>query len=368
MPSNPFAEQTRLLLQSESPEVLFSRLAQLDCPRRELVRVLVVTSQEQVRELFTTASEPGYSVSSVGEGNRISHFKLTHRYGRSGVHSQSGFLSVAELDIPHVYLLVAVSGWPFWNKTVSPLVQRLYPKVIRVYFSQEEMHRLAKGIRARDDAIRILKTSARRRLKSGTARRRFETDIRWTDQPLDVVFRGAAEENLWFKSITFELGRVENGRFESQGVEASISKYGSIFCNAFFGGLLKRVVFPMAEIAAAKFQFFTGRERRKTPDLPPRPVVISFSSDLFRSTDDSKKFIAAMGRMSSASCTVLHGNPYIHLSFVDNLDGSSARLWVLKPNELTIVPQIKTSEAALKRMVNHVFEEWGEGEIKEARG
>lgn len=370
MPANPFAQELKLVQQSESPEVLFSRLASLKCERRELVRALVITSQHSVPDLLASASGSGYEVSRLAVAQRLSHFRLSHRQGRSGSHSQSGILSIVDVEIPYVYLVLTVSDWPLWNRGVIPFVQKLYPNAARVFLSQEELHRLAKGAKEieKNVSIRILRTSARRRLRAGGARRRFETDITWTDRPLEVVFRQASEENVWFKSITFELGRLEGSTFESKGVEASISKYGSLFCNSYFGGFLRKVILPMAEIASQKFSFFMGRERRKTPDLLPRPVVISFPTDVFRSADDSKRFISVLARMPNVSCSVLHGNPYVHVSFVDNLDGSSTRVWVVKPNELTIVPQIKTSEAALKRIVNHVFEEWAEGEITEARG
>jgi hypothetical protein len=43
--------------------------------------------------------------------------------------------------------------------------------------------------------------------------------------------------------------------------------------------------------------------------------------------------------------------------------GSAADLWVLKNDEILLVPQIKASEAALKKVVNYIFEEWREGSV-----
>jgi hypothetical protein len=36
---------------------------------------------------------------------------------------------------------------------------------------------------------------------------------------------------------------------------------------------------------------------------------------------------------------------------------------VLKNDEILLVPQIKASEAALKKVVNYIFEEWREGSV-----
>lgn len=365
-----FARKLQLVHESESLEVLFSRLSALECPRRQLIRSLIVTSQYRLTEHFPSAPRTAYKLSHLRGENRLALFSLEHHYGRSARGSLKGTFFAIQLELPYTYLLLTVSGWPFWSRAFLPFIKRSHPKIVRLFMSQGELYNLLKNTReARKElSIRILKVSSRRRLTLKGARRRFETDIRWTDRPLEAVFRQAAEENIWFKSVMFELVRSEAGQFESVGIEASVSKYGSVFCNCFFGGFLKTAVLPMAELASEKLKFFTGRERRKTPELAPRPIVISFPTEVFRSSDDARRFVAVMAKMKNASCSILHGNPYVHLSLVDNLDGSSAQLWVLKADELTLVPQIKTSEAALKRIVNHVFEEWGEGNVREARG
>ncbi len=368
--SGEFIDSLCSLAQSESGDVFLARLAALDCPPRYLIRVLLLTSQVPLGDLFVGKRAEGFAVSRLARGSKISAYALEHRYGLKERKSQKGEFFVIESAFSFVFLVVTVSEWAFWDRAVVPFIQKMYPSVARVFLSQEELYRMVRSVReAGDDlSIRILKVSSRRRLKAHGARRRFETDIRWTDRPLDVVFKEAAQENIWFRSVTFEVGRMHAGQFDSLGIEASISKYGSVFTNAFFAGLFRAAISPMAALASEKMQFFMERERRKVPDKPPRPIVVSFPSDVFRSPDDTKRFVALMRRMTNASCTVLHGNPYVHLSLVDNADGSSMRLWVLRPNEVTIIPQIKTSDAALKRVVNHVFEEWAEGSITEPKG
>ena len=76
----------------------------------------------------------------------------------------------------------------------------------------------------------------------------------------------------------------------------------------------------------------------------------------------------ALGRFGHGTCTVLHGNPYVHLSIVDNLDYSSADVWVVSQNQILIVPQLTASAAGLKRIVNHIFEHFREGQLSEYQG
>jgi hypothetical protein len=75
--------------------------------------------------------------------------------------------------------------------------------------------------------------------------------------------------------------------------------------------------------------------------------------------------VEAMQKLKHGTCTVLHSNPYVHLSLVDNIDFSSADVWILSQNQILIVPQLRASEAALKRIVNHVFEQFREGRISD---
>jgi hypothetical protein len=55
----------------------------------------------------------------------------------------------------------------------------------------------------------------------------------------------------------------------------------------------------------------------------------------------------------------------VNVSLVDYLDGSSFDVWVLSNKEITLVPQLRASEASIARLMNHIFEKFGEGIIKE---
>jgi hypothetical protein len=55
----------------------------------------------------------------------------------------------------------------------------------------------------------------------------------------------------------------------------------------------------------------------------------------------------------------------VHLSVIDYFDGSTFDLWVFDANQLIIVPQMKGSIPAIKRLVNHIFDTYAEGAIKD---
>ena len=76
----------------------------------------------------------------------------------------------------------------------------------------------------------------------------------------------------------------------------------------------------------------------------------------------------SLRRLNKVSISVLHGNPYIHLSVIDYFDGSTFDLWVLNSRQLFIVPQMRGSVFSIKRLINHIFDSYTEGDIKDYQG
>jgi hypothetical protein len=74
-----------------------------------------------------------------------------------------------------------------------------------------------------------------------------------------------------------------------------------------------------------------------------------------------------MRLLDKTSLSVVHSNPYLQLSVIDYIDGSTFELWVLSPRELIIVPQLKGTVAAIRRLVSHVFDNYAEGSIEDFR-
>jgi len=157
--------------------------------------------------------------------------------------------------------------------------------------------------------------------------------------------------------LSFERSKREQPAKAFPVVSAILSKYGYFFCSSQFDHFLYGTLAKMSEIAERKMTFFSKGSRRDANAFKARPISITYDSPEFGSQKDSNSFVAVMQRMEGTSRSVLHNNPYVHLSVVDSTDGSAADLWVLKNDEILLVPQIKASEAALKKVVNYIFEE-----------
>lgn len=127
------------------------------------------------------------------------------------------------------------------------------------------------------------------------------------------------------------------------------------------------VVEPMMDYGESRLTFLQGRTRTERTNFIPKPVKIEYPTDVFSSVQQIGKLLETLKRFKHGSCSVLHGNPYLHVSMLDNYDYSAADVWVLNKNEVLIVPQIRTSEAALKRIISHIFENFREGKLGESR-
>ncbi len=74
--------------------------------------------------------------------------------------------------------------------------------------------------------------------------------------------------------------------------------------------------------------------------LKAKPLAINFPEEEFSKVENHKKFIEIISSLSETSVSILHGNPYIHLSIVDYIDASTYDLWVVDNNRILLVPQL----------------------------
>lgn len=265
-----------------------------------------------------------------------------------------------------IYVLLFVSPPSFWRNGVSPLLESLYPKAAIPFLTQGEIHDLLKNVQKAilPHTLHLLELSSKKRLGAG-ARKRFQSDRVWTDAEVDSRFREARASNVWFRSVSFDIVAAAGSQPGLSGMRGTLSKYGYFSCNGGFDLFEASIVRPLVQFAADRLKFFSQRDRSSTSDHSPRPIQIAYEGDPFKSSEQARKLVDALHRFKHGTCTVLHANPYVHLGVVDNIDYSSVDVWVLSQSRILVVPQLRTSEAALKRIVNHIFEHFREGRISE---
>jgi hypothetical protein len=335
----------------------------------ERIHLIVLGSSEDISGVVAT--RPRVGLKQLSKHRNLSLFSYERSFGRKRRHRVRGeFLTVRPNDAEPVSYIIAVDTPEFLRSGVLPLIESLYPQISRPFLTQRELFEILQDLKkaVAPDALRIQEYSARRRLRK-PARKKFESFRDWTDVDIETAFEEAAERNVWFRSVKFEAvrrkGLEESGRWA--GMSGRLSKYGHVSIN---GGLelVEAVVAQrLASLTVQRTRMFSNRERSETPNNAARPLELTYERDVFRTPDDIKRLLEGLRRFPNGSCTVLHGNPYLHAALVDNLDFSAADVWVLSQQRILIVPQMRASNAALKRMVNHIFENFAEGRIGEAK-
>jgi len=348
---------------------MVERLDALEPEQQQVLQICVVVSKTSITDVFSRILRSGRGNFTLTEAelapaqSDISQFRIHRKLGRKFPRSLEGEFLVAPTEYADTFLLVWIEPARFWHDVMAPFVDGLYPTLVRPFYTQPEMHQFLKNVQNAGRSVRILRLSSRERLRLPGSRKRYASDLRWTDIDIESAFKGAHQLNMWFKSIAFELVRHVEERLVSEDIKATISKNGYVNCTRSFSLFFRSIVEPMVRIGHDRLTFFGNRDRRATSFAGPRPVKIRYDTDIFNTAEQTKKLLEAMKRFKHGTCSVLHANPYLHVSVVDNYDNSSADVWVLAKSEILIVPQIKTSDAALERVVNHIFEHFREGTI-----
>lgn len=123
----------------------------------------------------------------------------------------------------------------------------------------------------------------------------------------------------------------------------------------------KYIIINSIKMISERLGYLAKRSKSAT-ERNPEPIVIKFDRPMFKGDRWNEKFIEDMVQLKNVSVNELHTNPYVHISLLDYLDGSSYSIWVVSTDEIDIIPQVRATVASMIRLVNHIYEKVMEGE------
>ena len=147
-------------------------------------------------------------------------------------------------------------------------------------------------------------------------------------------------------------------------VTCQISRTGVFRCNKLLTFFNNTIVKDIVNKAIDDLNLLNNRQRKKEEKFKPKPIVIEYKIDLFKDSSQNKRLIEVLHGIPYSSLSVSHSNPYLNCSYVDFKDGSSYDIWILSNNEITIIPQMRSTYASLERLNHHIFIGLREGTIK----
>jgi hypothetical protein len=196
-------------------------------------------------------------------------------------------------------------------------------------------------------------------ISPGLKNRKKESDLRWTEESYKSSFQRAAENDQWVDKISFYAQKEDKILFS-----ASLSREGLFKCSKNAKDFYKIVGEELVKIGNKNVSLFSNRSRSENKGKI-KPISIQYPSNVFEDVKQNRRLINALSEFPKSSYSVYHGNPYLHLSMVDYIDGSSYDIWVLSSDKIVIVPQIRSTFNSLSRLCEHILKKFQEGNIME---
>lgn len=331
------------------------------------VRLIPFGCESESVDWFDHRVKGSRVASLLKKQDRLHEFRLDYAFTQAGhERNQSGrFFVLQHPEFPKVFVALTIEPSIFFDKALMPFLSGLYPEVLLTFITHKRLKRLIEEFKTAGDRqdLVITRASQRLRYQEGSHFKHAMPVVSWPQMSLDEAFDWVRQNNGWFQSIEFEVKNLDR-------VTATISVTRQGIVKA--SGLLHRAysVFTLSTCKTIheNITLFSRRARLVHPDLSTSPLVIEFDADQFSEVEENKRLIQAMRKLRTASISVLHGNPYLHLSLLDYFDGSAFDIWVLDDQRIIIVPQLKGSVAAIKRLVNHIFDDYAEGRLSSYQG
>lgn len=254
------------------------------------------------------------------------------------------------------YLVITFEDSEFFHQELRPFIKSFYSEVILSFFKSKDLIQLIENYQSSNgiNEIKITRASQKIRYHDESSM----STVTWNNSSLEDAYQWLRENNGFFKSIQFRAFKLD---LEVSNV--FIDRRGIMRVERNFSKVYKSLVIPNFKIIEQYIKLFNKRGRRDSELLIARPLEINFGQEIFEDKSNHGQFIQMLSSLDDLSVSVMHGNPYIHLSIVDYIDGSTCDIWVVDSKQLLIVPQLHSSIISLKRIVNHIFDNYAEGEI-----
>jgi len=321
------------------------------------LNVVIASSVFGLNERFQSSTREGFEARVNGNSN-IFRLRIEKKGEiEEGVPAVGDVLGLRFGDTP-VYVLISDHVTQFVKSVLGPFLNSYYPDVSRVYLSSVELFLLLRRLQEKSEGkILIDRLTAYSRLKA--THRQNRTEVTYTEEPFGDIFKRLLENDQWVDKIRFSLF-ASDGSYQMSGY---LSRYGFFRCKNSFSIFYQTAITDAVKMASRKLRAFANRNRSAEQPTPQK-LEIDYEYDIFQAKEQMSRLIEAIASMKFTSMSIYHRNPYLHVSVLDYLDGSSYDVWVVTANKIHIVPQIQASAASLARLVNHVFESFREGNIE----
>ena len=311
----------------------------------------------------------------VGERSTVRGSGMfTIKLARKG--EEPGRVLVAKAPGSFVYLAITDEPRRFVDRTFGPFIRSLYPHASQAFLSAGDLYSVLERLeRSSGGQIMVARMTAHKRLRatagragrkgSGASpphtipekRKTAESAVTYTDKPFREAFSDAAANDQWVSRISFSLLGGTAAPMNGQ-----LSRNGLFRFSRSIAPFYRKALPLVAGLVDKKTKLYSNRSRGDNNGMI-RPLAITLNIVMARDHSENSTFIKSVESMPHITASVYHSNPYVHMSLVDYLDGSSFDIWILSARQIIIAPQMRATHTSIARLTNHIFERFGEGSV-----
>lgn len=303
-------------------------------------------------------SKSKYHVQKNREGVGITSFSMNYSFKERGerIEQVGSFFLLEHPTFQPAHILLSMDETNFWKKGLLPLIRSNRLNISTMTFGHSFLKDILQKMVIEWNLSDVEVTRA---LLYQRGANKTIPLMGWPHMGLVNAFEWANQHDGWFRSMQFTAYKQDR-----KVAKVFLNRRGEIKTSGGFSEIYSSLLEPVCKLMNEKYAMY-GKRSRIENHGEVRPLVIDFGETQFDDVKENAHFIRALKLYKRAAITVLHGNPYIHLSVLDYFDGSNFDVWVLNPQQLFIVPQMKGTVSAIERLVGHIFEAYAEGTIKD---
>lgn len=316
-------------------------------------------STHEIFEIFFKKHIPFHTITEVKRkaGLALYTLKAFHRVDNS-LKFKRDFLLYKIPGFTFVYALISIGNPDLLHQELRSLLKYFYHEVIFSFIKSHDLIKLLEKYKSENNLDEIIITRASQKIRYFGEKK--ITSVTWPKSSLEEASKWLDDNDGFFKSLQFK-----GMQFDREVTNAFIDRQGTARVERNFSKVFQSIILPNLKYIDSYIKLFMNRGRRENDLLETRPLEINFEQEVFKDKANHSNFIGMLSKLEDASISVLHGNPYIHLSIMDYVDGSSYDLWVVDSKQILLVPQLNSTIVSLKRLVNHIYDYYAEGEIKD---
>lgn len=240
----------------------------------------------------------------------------------------------------------------FFNNGVVRFIESYKPNLSRIYLSSGELRSIFEKLEESLSAnVLVKKAVLYSHIKEG--------QINFEKAHFQELFNRAENDDRYVDKIEYCL--KENNKIIYHGfISRDLISY--YYCGNIHY-FLDIFISLIADRSALKSDIFENRERTFGQE-EIKPLKILFPKNVFQDRSDNLRFVRALEKVTRGAVAIYHQNPYLHISFLDFIDGSNFDIFAVESDEIAIIPNFKCSMHSLMRVSEQISKDFNEGQIE----